>query len=104
LTTTSAFSLSGATQVTLTYAVKYKTEASYDFFSVLISTNGGSTWTTLSNVSGTSSGYSNWAPLQTINLDSYAGQTNVKLRFRFTSDGSVTDYGVALDEVKVVKQ
>ena len=56
------------------------------------------------HVSGQSSGWSLWAPLATINLNTYAGQTNVKLQFRLTSDGSIVDWGAAVDEVKVVKQ
>jgi hypothetical protein len=102
--TTPVLNLSGATTASLGYAFKYSTEANYDYFKVRISTDGGSTWTNLVNVSGTSSGYSAWAPPGNISLNSYVGQTNVKVQFQFTSDGSVTGYGVALDNVSITKQ
>ena len=96
--------LSGAATATLTYAFKHSTELNFDFFQVRISTDGGTNWTNLVNVSGNSAGWSAWAPLKTINLNAYAGQTNVKIQFRLTTDGSVTAFGAAVDEVKVVKQ
>ena len=103
--TTPTLDLSGAATATLTYAFKHSTEASYDFFQVRISTDGGTTWTNLVNVSGASAGYSAWAsPNASINLNAYAGQTNVKVQFRLTTDVSVTAFGVALDEIKFVKQ
>jgi Immune inhibitor A-like, MAM domain len=102
--TTPTLNLSGATTVTLTYAFKHSTEATFDFFQVRISTDGGVTWTNLVNVSGQSANWNLWAPLKTINLNAYAGQTNVKIQFRLTTDVSVTDFGAAVDEIKVVKQ
>lgn len=102
--TTPILNLGGASTATLTYAFKHSTEASFDFFQVRISTDGGTTWTNLVNVSGNSSGYSAWAPVASINLNAYVGLTNVRLQFRFTSDGSVTNFGAAVDEIKVVKQ
>jgi hypothetical protein len=99
-----AFSLAGKTSATLTFYDKYKTESGYDFWRVEISTNGGTSWTQLRSVSGQSSGYPSWAPQVSLSLNAYAGQTNVKLRFRFTSDGSVADWGVALDDILVTAQ
>lgn len=99
-----AFSLAGKTGSTLTFYNKYKTESGYDFFRVEISTNGGTSWTQLRSVSGTSSGYPSWAPQVSLSLNSYAGNSSVKLRFRFTSDSSVADWGVALDNVVVTAQ
>ena len=61
-------------------------------------------WLNLVNVSGQSANWSGWAPLKTINLAAYAGQANVKIQFRLTTDVSVTDFGAAVDEIKVVKQ
>jgi hypothetical protein len=102
--TTPTLNLSGASTVTLTYAFKHSTETNFDFFQVRISTNGGTTWTNLVNVSGNSANWSLWAPLKTINLNAYAGQTNVRIQFRLTTDVSVTAFGAAVDEIKVVKQ
>jgi hypothetical protein len=99
-----AFSLSGKSSATLTFYNKYKTESGYDFFRVEISTNGGTSWTQLRSVSGTSASYPSWATQVSLSLNAYAGQSNVKLRFRFTSDSSVADWGVALDDIAVTAQ
>jgi hypothetical protein len=99
-----SFSLAGKTTATLTFYNKYKTESGYDFSRVEISTNGGTTWTQLRSVSGTSSGYPTWAPQVTLSLNAYAGQSNVKLRFRFTSDTTIADWGVGLDDIVVTAQ
>jgi hypothetical protein len=98
-----SFSLSGRTTASLTYFVKYSTEANFDFFSVEVSTDNGATWQVLTRVSGVSPGFDNWAQ-QTVNLSQLAGNSSVRLRFRLTSDASVTDFGVALDDVVVTAQ
>ncbi len=85
--TTPVLNLAGASTATLTYAFKHSTEASFDFFEVRLSTDGGTNWTTLVHVSGQSASWNLWAPLATINLNAYAGQSNV-----------------TVDEIKVVKQ
>jgi len=99
-----AFSLAGKTGATLTFYNKYKTESGYDFFRVEISTNGGTSWTQLRSVSGTSSGYPAWATQVSLNLNAYAGQSNVKVRFRFTSDSTIADWGVGLDDILLTAQ
>jgi len=98
-----SFSLTGKTSATLTFWNKYKTESSYDFVIVEVSTNGGTSWTQLSKVSGTSTSYPSWTQ-RTQSLTAYAGQASVKIRFRFTSDGSVNDWGLAVDDVVVTAQ
>ncbi len=58
-----------------------------------------SKWSQNSNLF--SSNVSNWIQSQTP-LTGAAGQSNVKFRIRFASDGSGTDEGVAFDNVEVV--
>jgi hypothetical protein len=100
-----AFSLAGKTSATLAFKAKQQTESSYDFFRVEVSTNGGSTWTSLSSVSTTSTGFTmtngSGMVARTISLTPYVGQANVKIRFRLTSDASVQYWGVALDDIAV---
>ena len=91
-------------RATLTFYNKYKTESGYDFFRVEVSTNGGTSWTQIRSVSGTSSGYPSWAAQVSLSLNAYAGQSNVKVRFRFTSDSTIADWGVAFDDVVVTAQ
>jgi bacillopeptidase F len=102
--TSPTFSLSGRTSATLTYYFKHSTESGYDYFWVEVSTNGGTSWTTLSKVSGASSGYSGWAPQGSLSLTPYVGGTNVKIRFRLTSDTTVQDWGAAVDDIVVTAQ
>jgi hypothetical protein len=103
-----AFSLAGKTSASLTFRYKQQTETSYDFFKVEVSTNGGSTWTNVSNVSTTSTGFTTTAGsgmvAKTISLTGYAGQSNVKIRFRLTTDTSVVYWGVAVDDILVTAQ
>jgi Zn-dependent metalloprotease len=98
-----SFSLAGRTTASLRYFVKYSTEATFDFFSVEVSTNNGTTWQVLTRVSGASPGFDSWAQ-QTVNLSQFAGSGGVRLRFRLTSDAAVTGFGVALDDIVVTAQ
>lgn len=74
---------------------KGDTEANCDYLRVAISLDNGSTWTELGKTAG------NWAwTKQTIDISAYASMT-AKLKFSFTSDGSVTKTGVAIDDVQI---
>ncbi len=99
-----SFSLTGRTRATLSYYYLFRTELNYDFFRVEISTNGGANWTTLRNSSGTSQGWPGWAPQASIDLAPYVGYSNVKIRFRLTTDGSVVDWGAVVDDILVTAQ
>ena len=69
------------------------------FFNVEFSTNGGSTWTVLKHSSGLSSGWNGYAPQASYSLPT--GSSTCKIRFRLTSDVSVTDFGAAVDDIVV---
>jgi Zn-dependent metalloprotease len=100
-----SFSLAGKSSASLNYYYKQQTETSYDFLRVEVSTNGGSTWTSLSAVSTTSTGFTTTAGAgmvsRTISLNPYVGQANVKIRFRLTTDVSVVYWGAAIDDIAV---
>ncbi len=76
----------------LTFKSWYNTEeegTSWDKKLLYISTDGGSSWTQIYQVSGTSQ---QWQPI-TISLSNYAGQT-IKLKFKFdTIDNLCNNYG-----------
>ena len=76
---------------------QYEIESGYDYGLVEVSTDG-STWEPLTSYSGNSDGME----AETLSLNAYAGQT-LHLRFRFTSDGSVTRDGWYLDDIAVQK-
>jgi len=99
-----AFSLASKTTATLTYYCKFSTESGYDYFSVEVSKDGGTTWTVLRKSSGVSGSYPSWAAQGNINLSPYVGSANTMIRFRMTSDGSVQDWGAAVDDIVVTAQ
>ncbi|MDC5696057.1 immune inhibitor A [Intrasporangium calvum] len=86
--------------------VNYGIEEGYDFASVIVSTDGGATWsvvpTNLSNSSvkdGGIDGFSEgWVPL-TADLSGYTG--DVLLGFGYNSDGGVNEAGFMIDEINV---
>ncbi|MFD7021722.1 immune inhibitor A domain-containing protein [Promicromonospora sukumoe] len=97
----------------LTAKVQYAIEEGYDYAFVEVSTDGGSSWTSLSSnlssdddpngtnpgggITGTSGGA--WVDL-TADLSEYAGQT-ASVRFRYSSDGGANETGIAVDDVAV---
>lgn len=71
------------------------------FAYVDISTNGGGAWTTLQTYTS-NQGYAGEFTNSTINLNAYAGMTNLMIRFRFyLAGGSAWANGWAIDDVKV---
>jgi len=111
--TSPSFSLTGATTPKLQFQAWVDTEGfTYDGFNVLVSNNGGMSFTQLLGVTpayGLTIGGKQawggdpttpiWAPYQA-DLSAYVGQ-NIQIRFAFQSDGSVEYPGVYIDAVKV---
>lgn len=103
-----AIDISGLTTPRLTFDHIAKTEGTYDFCYVEVSTDG-SSWTTLATYDEDS--YSEWGTTGTtpandwwqseiIDLSSYISATTY-IRFRLETDSSVTRYGWLLDNVIV---
>jgi len=79
----------------------YETETGYDSGWVEVSTDGGATWTKVSQSwRGTSAGWE----CDTVNLAGYAGLASVGIRFRFKSDGSAQYDGWFIDDVQIINQ
>lgn len=79
--------LSGYDSANLTFSYIVDTEANWDYFTVNVRDQSG-TWHEVWRKSGiTDPRY--WSS-KTLNLDSFAGQTNLYIQFRFDSDGSVS--------------
>ncbi len=95
--TSPVLDLSDYTNVELNFWQICDTEAGYDYCRVEISTNGGSTWTEVAAYDGSSS---TWEEI-TLATPSLDGQASARVRFRFTSDGSVVDDGWHLDDIVV---
>ena len=96
------FDLTNYDGVTLSFDVKYETESCCDRIYAQYSQDGGGSWTTVRTVAGSSS--NNWVHFEdNINL-TVCDPTCFRIRFLFTSDGSVTRTGGgAIDNVNVVE-
>ena len=102
--TSPAFSLAGVSKVTLKFTYKFETEDYYDNFYVWASGDDGHHWTKLASGTGRSQGWNGWAPEAVIDLSRFAGKSKVRISFSLQSDGSVTDWGVGLDDISVTAQ
>lgn len=93
---TKSLTVSNPDSCKLSYWLYRNTESSFDYIQTLISINGGS-WISISNLSGTAS----WT-LMSHNLAGYVSAGNqLKVRFLFTSDGSINNDGVIIDNCKI---
>lgn len=98
LTLASPLDLTGASHPTLAFWHRYEIEAGYDGGSVEISADGGTTWTpVLPSYSGEQA---SWLREQ-VDLTDYAGEPDVRIRFRLVSDESVTRDGWYVDDVVI---
>jgi immune inhibitor A len=109
---THAFDLTGVSQATLKYWTWYYIEDLWDYGYVMVSTDGGTTWTPLSaphtsaddphsvaygpGYTGQSDG---WVE-ETVDLTPYAGQ-RVLVRFEYITDDATTQPGMLIDDVSI---
>lgn len=110
--------LTGKSSAELTFDSWYQIEHQWDYAFVQVSTDDGSTWTSLGNENTTSdavpeayptilnsmpglTGHSNGWTEQSFDLSEYAGQ-NIKLRLRYATDWGTSELGFFADNVKVV--
>jgi Immune inhibitor A-like, MAM domain len=95
------------TDPTLRFLAKYGAEAGFDYGYVIVSTDGGATYTVIPGdktapgplgpaINGTTVGFEP----HTYDLSAYAGQ-NVLLGFRYVSDGGVNEGGWLIDDITV---
>jgi hypothetical protein len=109
---TRPFDLTGVDSATLNYWTWYFIEEGWDYAYLMVSTDGGATWTPLetphtttldphSNAYGP--GYSgqsgDWVQ-ETVDLTPYAGQ-EILVRFEYITDDAVTKPGLIIDDVSV---
>lgn len=91
-----AVELTGGSAYTLQFAHWYSFEANWDYGYVEVSADG-TNWQALVQLTGSGESWQQPA----YDLSDYAGQT-VQIRFRMTSDGSVTRPGWFIDDVRVL--
>ncbi len=87
--------LTGAAGVELSFWHRYATEATYDFCHVEVSANDGAGWTEVATFDGTQS---SWQQV-TLTLPQLDGAAAARIRFRLTSDVSITADGWYVDDV-----
>ncbi len=121
IATSPAINLTGYNSITLDIKIWYNTESSYDGMKIEYSLNNGSSWSDLGSVnsnwyndsdvdafnnnedgwSGNSSGWIN----RNINLSTedigFESATQARFRVLFATDYSITDIGVAFDEILI---
>ncbi len=98
LTLASPLDLTSATSPQLLFWHQLESEAEFDYARVEYSTNGGGSWSGLSQYTGIHS----WRREQ-VDLSALAGQGSVLLRFRLTSDKSVVADGWHIDDLVVAE-
>lgn len=114
MTTKNAIDLTTVNNPKLVFWLKYDIESNYDYAQVMISTNGGTSFTPLAGkYTEPSSGSfqppnqpvydgvrTNWVQ-EEISLAPYSGQ-QIKLRFMLKTDGSQQKDGIYLDDIGIV--
>lgn len=95
-TLVSGVNLSNALSATLSFWAKYDIEGGFDYMYLDVS-NGGTNWVNIASFDDT---LNNWTQF-TYSLGGYVGYSNVKIRFRFYSDGFVNYDGMYIDDVVI---
>jgi carboxypeptidase T len=122
LTLNQPLDLRGAARAVLAFRTKWDIEGGYDFGRVEVSADSGATWTAVAGLltrsgHGTTLGYEGgtqppgvpgydgnqrfWAA-EEIDLSAYAGVSDLRLRFRLTSDVAVQMDGWYLDDITLL--
>lgn len=84
--------------VFLSFWHRYYTEADYDYCHVEVSSNNGTTWNEVTKYDGNMQTWTN----QAFDITSYCNaSSNVRIRFRLTSDGSLQYDGWYVDDIKL---
>jgi hypothetical protein len=109
---TRTFDLTGVSSATLNFWTWYYIEDLWDYGYVMISTDGGTTWTALetsrtttedphSNAYGPGyTGQSGDGVQESVDLTRYAGQ-EIQVRFEYITDDAVTQPGMIVDDVTI---
>ncbi len=96
-TMTNGANLTSALSANLSFWAKYNIEGGFDYMYVDVSGNGGTSWVNLDTYDGV---LSTWTQFN-YSLGGYVGNSNVKVRFRFYSDGAVNYDGMYIDDIVI---
>lgn len=99
MTLANAVSITASSVVKLNFFHKYTVEQNYDFCNVEVSNSVDTSWKKIKSYTGTLAGWTS----ESFDITQYVtGATQIKVRFRLTSDGSVTNDGWYVDDVKLI--
>jgi len=103
-TLASAIDLSASENPVLKFWHKYQLENDYDFGYVEVSTDNGTTWSTVASFTGTSGGQlqPQWV-MDTVNLSAYKSE-NFLVRFRLNTDKTEVRDGWCIDDIAIAEQ
>lgn len=96
LTYNDSFDLSGYDHAALSYFITFNCETNYDSLFAEVSLDG-ATWDKINYHNSKQ----DWWTQEIINLEDYIGLTNLQMRYRLLTDGSVTRDGGFIDDVRV---
>lgn len=96
-TLSAGINLTSALSSELKFWAKYSIEGGFDYMYLDVSPNGGTTWVNIDSFDDT---LSIWTQFN-YSLGGYVGNSNVKIRFRFFSDGAVNLDGMYIDDVVI---
>lgn len=89
--------LSSAINADLSFWVQYHLEPTFDFMYLEVSTNGGTSWQILKTYDQANVA----AYTENVSLGGFVGFADVKIRFRFSSDGAYQEDGMWIDDFTI---
>jgi len=93
-----SFNLGGLASATLTFLTRYNIEQSFDNGYVKVTTDGGSSWTTLGQFTGNSGpGFQRLS----YSLDNYLTANTIIIRFYYQSDSAINGEGWYVDDISI---
>ena len=93
---TPTITLPDSAAIALSFYEWYALESCCDYMKLELEQNGSGSWITLSSQNGLGTSWN----LRTFDLSIYRS-SNIRLRFKFTSDGSITNYGWYIDQIRI---
>ncbi len=96
-TMTNNLDLSSYLSAEISFWTKYNIENAFDYMYLEISNDGGVTFVKIDEFTGVSSSWTEY----TYNIGTFAGNSNVKVRFRFFSDQAVVGDGMYIDDLTI---
>jgi len=94
-TMTNGLDLSNSLSADISFWAKYDIEKGFDYMYLEVSPDGGSTWNNIATYDDT---LSIWTQFN-YSLGGYVGNSNVKIRYRFVSDGGLNLDGMYIDDI-----